>query len=148
MSYIFGENGFRDHYLSLAEQDRNNIFILVKTSDGQEIFLKEYKLWLTMGSYCAKMNITIDSVSLKFRSHLVSLDTKGAEGVYVVRTAKGKMGGETKHCYSIGTVNKGVVKRTLWSTPELIEDLTFEDKVEDCIPDALIIYDKEKNKKT
>ncbi len=148
MSYIFGANGFRDHYLGLAEQDRNNIFILVKTSDGQEIFLKEYKLWLTMGDYCAKMGITIDSVSLKFRSHVVSLDTKDAEGVYVVRTAKGKMGGETKHCYSIGTVNNGVVKRTLWSTPELVEDLTFEDKVEDCIPDALIIYDKEKNKKT
>lgn len=148
MNYIFGANEFRDHYLSLAESDRNNIFILVKTSDGQEIYLKEYKQWLTISDYCSKMDVRIDSVSLKFRSHVVTKDTKGFEGVYVVRTAKGKMGGETKHCYSIGTLKNGLIKRTLWSTPELVEDMTFEDSVEDCIRDALVTYDNQaKNRK-
>lgn len=144
MNYIFGANEFRDYYLSLAESDRNNIFILVKTSDGQEIYLKEYKQWLTISDYCSKMDVRIESVSLKFRSHVVTKDTKGFEGVYVVRTAKGKMGGDTKHCYSIGTLKNSLIKRTLWSTPELIEDMTFEDSVEDCIRDALVTYDNEK----
>ena len=144
MNYLFGFEQFREAYLQLSEEDRRKVWILVKTSDGQDIYLSDYNQWLTIGDYCKKMQVTIDSVSLKYSSREVTKNTIGADGVYLSKTAKGKMGGETKHCYGIGYVKDGIVNRTLWTTPELIEDVTFEDSVEGCIQRALVMYDKEK----
>jgi hypothetical protein len=36
------------------------------------------------------------------------------------------------------------IYRTLYAIPELIEDLKLEDEVENCLKEALVVYDKER----
>lgn len=142
MKYIFGKEQFLQVYRSLPEKDRKSIWIILSMSNGEEIYLQQYDQWLTIQSYCHATGLTIDKVSLQYRSHVVTKDTRNCDGVYLVKTVKGQMGGETKYCYSIGTVHGSTIKKTLWLTPELIEDLSFEDNVETCLSQALVIYDR------
>lgn len=140
MSYLFGKEQFLARYKQLPSSERRNVWIIVHTSDGIDVYLEEYKDWLTIGDYCAANNVTINSISLQYRSHIINFDTTDGDGVYLSKTAKGSLGGETKQCYSIGVVRYGKVYRTLYAVPELSEDLKLEDNVEDCLKEALVIY--------
>lgn len=148
MNYIFGKDQFLNVYRSLSDKDRRSIWIIVKTSDNQDIYLQDYSQWLTINYYCNTNKLTIDSISLQYRSHVVTKDTKNCDGVYLAKTVKGQMGGETRHCYSIGTLHDNIIRKTLWLTPELIEDLSFDDNVEDCLKQALVVYEKSSKTRT
>lgn len=144
MNYIFGKENFRTKYRSLSDAQRRKIWIIVHTSDNQDVYLDDYDKWLTMQSYCDENNLKINAVSLQYRSHVVKIETVDCDGVYLTKTAKGQMGGQTKHCYGVGLVCGNKVKRTLWTTPELIKDLEFEDDLNNCLEKALVLYGEKK----
>jgi|694.fasta_scaffold00123_88 hypothetical protein len=144
MSYIFGKEQFLQKYKQLSSQERRNIWIIVHTSDESDIYLEDYSDWLTIGNYCNANKLTISKISLQYKSHVVDFDTTNADGVYLSKTAKGTLGGETKQCYSIGVLRENKIYRTLYAIPELIEDLKLEDEVENCLKEALVVYDKER----
>lgn len=142
MNYILGKESFRKFYRSLTDTERRTIFIIVGTSDGQEVYLTEYKQWLSFGDYISQTGSRIDKISLQYRSHVVPIDTSNSDGVYLVKTAKGQMGGATKDCYSVGIVKGNKVYRQLYITPELIKDIEFEDDLNCCIEEALILHEQ------
>jgi hypothetical protein len=148
MNYIFGQNEFLKKYRSLHDDDRKRVWIILEMSNGDEIFLEEYDQWLTMEEYCRANNVKIDKVKLRYRSHTVEYPTKDCDGVYIVKTAKGMMGGQTVYCYSTGRVCGDKVYRTLWTTPALLEDYKFEDDLQSCIRKAVVIYDEKAKTQT
>lgn len=144
MSYIFGIENWRKHYASC--EDTKKIWIVVETSDNVSAYLANYDQWLTFKEYCNKNNLKINSVGLQYRSNVVTTDTKSAEAVYVIRSVKGQMGGVSRDCYTIGVINGDKVKKTMWLTPELIEDSSYEDDLNSCFEEALIYNDRKPEK--
>jgi len=135
---IFGLDNWRDIYASLPREDKYKIWIYAKLSDGQEVFLSEYNLWFELKKYCNNKKVRINIIGLRYRSHQIEEKTDCAEGVYVVRSIKGEFGGESKHCYTIGLLQDSVVNKTMWITPELIEEGKCIDNIEDCFEEAII----------
>lgn len=144
MNYIFGKKAFIAKYRSMPDEDRKKtIWIILHTSDGESIYLENYDQWLTIQDYCDKQKVKIDSIGLKWRTHLVETETSDTDGLYLVKTAKGVIGGPTRDYYTIGKIYGDKVQRTMWSTPDLLQDLSCEDKLANCIQKAVVIYDQE-----
>ena len=52
------------------------------------------------------------------------------------------MNGPSKECYTIGTLNDGMVNKTMWFTPALVEEMKTVDKIEECFEEALVYNGK------
>lgn len=132
-----------DNWLKEYRKDKYNIWTKVVVDTKVEYYLRDQKEWLKFKEFCDSNKLKVLSIALQYRSHSISVDTMGTDGVYLVRSLIGRMGEETKQAITIGKVYGDTVKKTMWVTPELIEDLSDEDPVENCFAEALIIYGKE-----
>lgn len=142
--YIIGYKNWQKEYLSHPDNKRL-IWIYIKLNNNIEIYLKQYEEWLSFNKYCKQNKVHIVEVGLRYRSNIIITNALDAEAVYVVRSVKGEFGGITKQCYTIGLLKEGVVHKTMWLTPELIEESSYEDELENCFSEALI-YNDEKTK--
>ena len=140
MKYIVGHENWCQAYTD--DDNRDRIWIYLKTSDGNEIHLQEYDHWLTIQDYIDKADIKILQAGLRYRSHLVKQDVSNSEAVYIIRSVKGDMNGPSKECYTIGTLNDGMVNKTMWFTPALVEEMKTVAKIEDCFEAALVYNGK------
>jgi uncharacterized Fe-S cluster protein YjdI len=50
------------------------------------------------------------------------------------------MGENTRHSFTIGKIHGDKVKKQIWITPELIEDSSNEDGIEECFAEAVIYH--------
>lgn len=139
MSYIIGYDSWKKVFIS-DQSLKHNIWIYVKLDNDQEIFLRDHSEWLTLSNYCKTNGTKITTIGLRYRSHQIEVDSSNSEGVYLIRSVKGEFGGSTKQCFTIGLLKDGVVDKTMWLTPELVEESKIRDKVEDCFQEALIIF--------
>ncbi|NBO99224.1 MAG: hypothetical protein EBU90_03730 [Proteobacteria bacterium] len=136
MTYIFGIENWRKAYSS--GNKHKNIWIVIETSKDDIVYLEEYSQWLTFKDYCKDNKLKINSIGLQYKSNLIKTDTTQADAVYLIRSVKGQMGGVSRDCYTIGIAKNGKVQKTMWLTPELIEDNSYEDDLENCFEEALI----------
>mgnify|MGYP004447780765 FL=1 len=127
-----------EQWLAEYRNDKRAIWVRVCLSDGTEIWFKEYNTWLDINQTCSDQNLYVNSIKLQYRSHVVETDTRNTEGVYLVRSLMGLIGGSTKHYYTIGIVEGDIVHKTQWLTPELIEEEKVEDPLDKCFEEAII----------
>jgi len=139
---IHGYENWRQSYINASQEDKKNVWIYAKLNSG-DIYIRDYEDWFEFKNYIQSKNHKILSIGLKYKSHEINVDTTNADGVYVVRSIKGEFGGSSKHCYTVGYIIDGKVHKTMWITPELIEESSYVDDIENCFEEALIIYDKE-----
>jgi hypothetical protein len=141
-------NFITSHECWLVEyrKDKYNVWIRATLSNGIEYYLPNHEQWLELKTLCDQKHLKVQKLGLQYRSHFVEVDMGDAEGVYLVRSLIGRMGENSKQAITIGKVYGNIVKKTMWVTPELVEDLSDEDPVENCFMEALILYDKEENK--
>jgi len=142
--FIYGYDNWRKIYLDSPEL-KKNIWVFIKLSNDTEIYLKHYNQWFDIKNWLTNTNNSISQVGLRYRSNQISVDVDNCDGVYLVRSIKGEFGGRTKECYTIGKITNDIVSKTMWLTPELIEESSFTDKIEDCFEEA-IIYNEQKRK--
>lgn len=120
------------------KKDKSAIWIKAHLSDGKEIYFKDYKRWQDIKKTCRLERLDIHGVSLQFKSNIVHIDTKKADGVYLVRSIKGQIGGNSQHYYTVGIVDGDTVRKGMWLTPELLEEENFEDPLDKCFKEAII----------
>lgn len=147
MNYIFGEENWVKNYRENPDV-RDNIWIHVSFSNGSKIYLDDIKQWLTISDYCSRNNLNVVEIGLKYRSNEIKINCKDYDGVYLVTSLKGSFGGETRYCYTSGLIKDGNIKKTLWSTPELLEDGTFDGNLEECFEEAIVYNDKKRKAQT
>jgi hypothetical protein len=140
---IFGIDNWKSIYSELPREEKYCIWIYAKLSDNKEVYIKEYDGWFELKKYCATNKINIISIGLKYRSHQIEKECVDTDAVYVVRSVKGEFGGVTKQCYTIGLIKDNTAQKTMWLTPELIEENTYTDNIESCFSEA-IIYQNDK----
>ena len=140
MNYIFEEEGWRNFYQENPGY-RKHIWIYVKFNDDSVVFLKEISQWLTIQKYCSQKNLTLKQVGLQYKSHREVIDCGNCDGIYIVTSIRGQMGGEPKHCFTIGKVHGDKIKKDLWVTPELIVEDSYEDSLSKCFKEAVVYHD-------
>ena len=136
----------RDDWLKEYNKDRRSIWVTVSLSNGKKLWFKDYKKWMKLKDNLSKSDLSIVGLSIQFKSHVENVDIEGAEGVYLVRSLIGQMGGDTKYYYTTGRVVGNTVHKSMWLTPEIIEERTTEEQIEDCFEEA-IIYNHDERKK-
>jgi len=147
MKALIGHKAWQDKYRSLPEPERRNTWILLFPDSGPTMYIQNFKDWPEVILDLKKQNVKLNKIGLQYRSHTVEHEVKNSDGVYIAQTVKGSTGGVTIHCFSLGFVKDNIVYRTLYTTPDLTPDLQLEDNVDEVIQEALLIYDKEKNRK-
>lgn len=136
MSYIIGVDEWRKVYASGS--NHKIVWIVLETSDNNTVYLDSYSKWLTFKTYCEEKKLKINNIGLQYKTNLIKTDTSGKKGVYLIRSVKGQMGGTSRDCFTIGIVNGNKVNKTMWLTPELVEDSSYEDDLENCFEEAII----------
>lgn len=133
-----------DEWLEEYRKDKYKIWIRVSLSDNKEYYLPEFKQWVDLKQFCEDNKLRVIKVGLQYRSHSIEVDTQDSDGVYLIKSLIGVMGESSKQTITIGKLYDKTIKKTMWITPELIEELTSEDNIEDCFMEALILnYDTE-----
>jgi len=145
-NYIFGFDNWKKFYLQNKQENKKKTWIFFQTSDDKEVYLKEYNEWLTIQDYIDKKSLKIISVGLRHKTNKIVVDTSIADAVYLVRSVKGEFGAVTRQCFTIGKINGNKVEKTMWLTPELIEESSYTDHIDACFPEAVVYNDKEKRK--
>lgn len=142
--YIVGFENWRKVYSSSSHDEKKKIWIFIKTSDDKEIYIRNIDDWYTFQEYVDNHQININEIGLRHKSNLISIDTSSSDSVYLIRSAKGEFGGVTKNCYTLGTIKGDNVKKTMFLTPELIEEQSYEDNIESCFQEAIVYHGKRK----
>jgi hypothetical protein len=143
MSFITSQ----DQWLKEYRKNKQNIWI-VPTCYSTTYYLKNNTEWLEFVKFCNTEKLTISSIGLQYRSHSISVDTSDCDGVYVVRSLIGMMGEKSKETITIGKLQNDIVYKTMWVTPELIEQLKTEDHIEECFKEALAFNHEKTDPKT
>jgi hypothetical protein len=136
MNYIIGVDEWRKVYASGS--NHKIVWIVIEISDGNTIYLDSYNKWLSLKTYCQDKKVRINSIGLQYKTNLIKTDTSDKDGVYLIRSVKGQMGGTSRDCFTIGVVNSNKVNKTIWLTPELVEDSSYEDDLKNCFEEAII----------
>lgn len=121
---------------------------IILNVEGSTVYLENFDDWLEFKNKNKDIRIKIKSIGLQYKSHLVEQETENADGVYLIKSVKGMMGGESIDTYTTGIINKNKVKKIMWSIPALIPESEFEDDLENCFEEAIINNDKENKTKT
>lgn len=137
----------KDKWINFYSKDKNNVkhcFIKVKVSNGKNFFFKErdYKQWFQVKDYCEKNSLSIERLSLQFRSNECTIDLEDSDGVYLVRSAMGTIGQKTKHYLTVGLVKDNIVEKKLYVVPELILEKEYTDTLDHCFEEALILNEE------
>jgi len=142
MKYIIGEKAWKEEYQKL--ENRKRIWIYIKFSNHEIIFLREYSQWLTVQDYCREKKIFIRELGIQYRTHRVVEKFSKADDVYLVRSLKADFGSNPKQCYTIGKVNGQLIHKKTWIVPELTFTFSSVDTVETSFAEAIVINDEEK----
>lgn len=137
----------REKWLEAYRSNKNAIWIKCELTNGEDLFFDEFDGWKLLKDRCENEDLFFNKLSLQFRSHKVDIDISDCDGVYLIRSVMGQMGGDTKNYFTTGKVIKNKVYKKMWLVPELIVEKEFEDDIEDCFSEAIIYDQKKKNRK-
>lgn len=133
----------REKWLSQYRKNKNAVWIRCKLTNGEEFNFDEFDGWKKIKEHCDKNQLFFLELYLQFRSNSKKIDLKNADGVYMIKSIKGQIGGVSTHYYTVGIINKDRVKKSMIMTPELVTEIEYEDSIENCFTET-IIYDKTK----
>lgn len=143
---FFGLENWRKKYLSSSDKEQESIWIFVVLDNDQEIYINKYESWFNLKKHVEKNNLTLKYIGLKYRSNSIKEDVSSCDGVYLIKSVKGQLGGVSKQCFTIGKIKGNEVHKTMWLVPELIEEFSCIDPIEKCFEEAILHYEKTKTK--
>ena len=130
-------------WISKYRTNKDAVWIKCKLTDGRQFYHDEFGGWIDIKKICDNEGVFVDELKLSFRSHEVTVDLEGADAIYLIKSAMGQIGAETKHYYTTGVVKGGIVHKQMWLIPELVIDKEFEEGIEECFEQA-VIYNEQK----
>ena len=137
-NFIFGLDQWKKTYKTLDQDAKKNVWIVAQLSNQTTVFLKEYSQWLQLKDYVESNKFNIVKIGLRYKSHQIEKEVDNADAVYVVRSILGQVGADTKQTYTIGLLDSEDVMKTVWFAPELVEQESYKDTLQNCFKEALI----------
>lgn len=134
-----------DEWYKEYQGDREKTWVVTEFSDNSKVYFSEHKDWLKIKALCKEKRLSITKLQLQFRSNVVDIEIGGVDAIYLIRSVKGLLGGDSKNYLTVGKVQSNNVKKDMWLIPELIIEETFEETIDNCFEEAIIYqYGKEK----
>jgi hypothetical protein len=127
-----------DDWIAEYRKDKYKIWIRATLSNNLDYYLPEYSYWLKLKDFCDEANLFVKKVGLQYRSNSIEVDVSDADGAYLVQSILGTIGEKSKQTITIGKVYGDIIKKTMWIVPELVEELSTEDSIENSFKEALI----------
>lgn len=127
-------------WLQEYKKDKYRIWIRASVSNNKEYYLSDVEDWKSLKKLCQDNRLKVVNVGLQYRSHSIQVDTLDSDGVYLIKSVIGMMGGNSKQTITIGKLFGDSIKKTMWIVPELLEEFTTIDSVENSFEEVLI-YD-------
>ncbi len=145
MTNFLNEKQYDSYYKSLPYESRSSVVWIFFIDDhDHKMYLKEWKDWLSVQDYCRKNKCNIDCIGLRYKGNEAKIEIPiDAQGVYLIKSARGQIGMESKATMTVGIIDQNIVHKTHYLLPELIEDLKFKDNIETCHEPA-IVYNEQK----
>ena len=137
-----------DEWLKEHKKDRYRTWIKVTLSNSEIRYFCDYAEWQLVKEYCKKNTVDIVELGIQRKSNYVGVDTKGCDGVYLIRSMIGMMGEKTIQTYTIGKIFGGIVKKQVYLIPELIEHRKEEDPIESCFEQGILYHNERPKTKT
>lgn len=134
-----------DAWLQEYKKDKYKVWIRATLSNKQEYYLPDIESWKNLKQLCLDSRLKVTKIGLQYRSHSIEVDTSDTDGVYLIKSLIGMMGSNSRQTITIGKLYGNTIKKTLWVVPELIEEFTTNDTIENSFEEVLI-YDYEKKK--
>lgn len=124
------------------KEDKRAIWIRVALSGGEEYYFKysDFKCWYEIKEICENNCYAIETVKIQYKSNQVEIDTLDCEGVYLVRSIVGRIGGDSIDTLTVGQIYNGEVHKEVYSTPDLLLKDKSVSKIEDCFQEAIILW--------
>lgn len=132
-----------EEFLKSYTHNKYATWIRCKLTNGEELNLDKHEDWRELKTRCESEKLYFSELCLQYRSHQEQIDIDNSDGVYIVKSVMGQMGGDTRHYFTTGKILGDKVEKKMWLTPELIVDKEYEDEIDSCFEEA-IIYDKTK----
>lgn len=132
-------------WLEEYKKDKYKTWIRAILNNDSEIYLKDYDEWLELKQHCEEKKLCIQKIGLQYRSHSIEIDTSNSDGVYLAKSILGSFGQQAKQTFTVGILKDNIVNKTTWLIPELTQEMSSKDSIENCFAEALIYhYAKEK----
>jgi hypothetical protein len=132
-------------WLQEYKKDKYKVWIRATLSNKQEYYLPDIDSWQNLKQLCSDSRLKVNKIGLQYRSHSIEVDTSDTDGVYLIKSLIGMMGSNSRQTITIGKLYGNTITKTLWVVPELIEEFTTNDTIENSFEEVLI-YDYEKKK--
>ncbi len=130
----------------LYKKSKYNIWFHIYLNNNIIVYLRNYNEWFDLKNYCETNKISICKIQLRYRSHIVTIDTNNSDGVYLVKSLLGRIGGQGKDTITVGILKNNIVKKNTWLIPELIIHHSDEDNIDKCFPQCIIYNEISKSK--
>lgn len=131
-----------EEWLSRYRTNKKAVWIKCKLDNGEYRYYDTFSGWTDLKKECEDSGLSLESLSLQYRSHEVDIDIQDCEGIYLVRSVMGKIGDTSRQYYTTGKVSNGKVSKQMWAVPDLVLDKEYTDDVEDCFGEAIIYNEK------
>jgi hypothetical protein len=136
-----------DKWLEAYRSNKQAVWIRCILTNNEELFFDKFDGWKYIKQKCESEKLFLHSLSLQFRSHKIDVDVSECDGVYLIRSVMGQIGGDTKNYYTFGRIFGDKIKKQMWLVPELVVDKEFEESISDCFNEAIIYNETKKNGK-
>lgn len=134
-----------EKWLEEYKKDKYKIWIRASISNSQDYYLPDIDSWKNLKEICKNNRLKVTKIGLQYRSHSIEVDVSDTDGVYLIKSAIGMMGSNTKQTITIGKLYGDTIHKTMWIVPELIEEFSTQDSIADSFEEVLI-YDYAKQK--
>ena len=130
------------NWLQHYRTNKAAVWVKCRMCTGEYVYIDDISVgWIALVQRCRKEKIYIKHMTLQFRSHEVELDISDIDGIYLIKSVLGQMGGVSRQYITFGRIIDGKVYKQMWITPDLILDKEYIDPIKDCFEEA-IIYDE------
>ena len=126
----------------LYKKAKYDIWFHIYLNNDIIVYLRNYNEWFELKNYCETNKISVDKIQLRYRSHIVTIDTNNSDGVYLVKSLLGRIGGQGKDTITVGILENNVVKKNSWLIPELIIHHSDKDSIDKCFPQCIIYNER------
>ena len=101
-----------DEWYKEYQGDREKTWVVTEFSDNSKVYFSEHKDWLKIKALCKEKRLSITKLQLQFRSNVVDIEIGGVDAIYLIRSVKGLLGGDSKNYLTVGKVQSNNVKKT------------------------------------
>lgn len=133
-----------EEWREIYKKAKYNIWYHISISNDKKIYLRNYEEWFDLKEYCEQNKLNVLNIQIRYRSHVIEIDTSNSDGVYLVKSLLSKFSGEVKNTITVGLLQDKSVEKTVWLLPELIEHRQEIDPISRCFEKCIIHHERKK----